>query len=279
MPMRAAQVNAPIRLLQKLQAGCADLSRQKNGKNALNSVKSSKSRLEYRGHQRLLSRPNGPDCQGYGLQNFGARLEGEEPVNSFEWNKIIAGVIASALLIMVISTVSGSLMSSGEEHGEKAKLAYAIEVASDEGAQKTEEKKEVPLPVLLANADIKKGERQFAKCKSCHTDDAGKQDRTGPHLYGVLGRDVASVAGFKYSADLQAVGGTWTFEKIDHWLTNPKAMAKGTAMSFAGIKKADKRADLIAYLNTMSDSPLPLPKVEEAPAADAAAAATEGKSE
>ncbi|MCJ9429998.1 c-type cytochrome [Kordiimonas marina] len=179
---------------------------------------------------------------------------------------------------MVISTVTGGLFSSGEEHGEKAKPAYAIEVASEGGAKKTEEKKEVPLPVLLANADIKKGERQFAKCKSCHSDDASKQDKTGPHLYGVVGRAVAHVASFKYSADIQKIGGDWTFEKLDHWLANPKSLAPGTAMSFAGIRQADKRADLIAYLNTMSDNPLPLPKVEEAPAADAAAApATEGE--
>ncbi|TNE61516.1 MAG: cytochrome c family protein [Alphaproteobacteria bacterium] len=175
---------------------------------------------------------------------------------------------------MVISTVSSSLFHEGEGHGEgHAKPAFTIEVASEDTGAAEVEEKAVPLAVLLASADPAKGERQFAKCKSCHTADAGKKDGTGPHLYGVLGRAVAGVEGFGYSDDLHAVGGDWTWEKMDHWLDSPKAMAKGTKMAFAGLKKADQRADLLAYLNSMSDNPLPLPEVADEPAAEEAAPA------
>ncbi len=204
----------------------------------------------------------------------GVRHEGEEPVDSFEWNKVFAALIGSALLIMVISTISESMF-----HEEHEKPAFTIEVA-EAGAAEVVEEEGPSLAELLAGADAGKGERQFAKCKACHTINKGGKDGTGPHLYGVLGRPVASVAGFKYSGDLSAVGGNWTYERLNEWLTNPKSVAKGTSMAFAGIRKDGQRADLIMYLRSMTDEQPELPSVEEmAEAADEAMPAAEAMEE
>jgi cytochrome c len=104
----------------------------------------------------------------------------------------------------------------------------------------------------------------------CHAFNKGGAAVVGPDLYGVVGRKIASVEGFNYTPALKAHEGDWTFEKLDAWLTNPAAFAPGTAMAFPGIPDTKKRADVIAYLNANSDSPLPLPKAGGAPAEKAA---------
>lgn len=177
---------------------------------------------------------------------------------SLESNKVYAAVLSAALLIMVITTVSESIF-----HEEEAKPAFTIEVASadTEGAVVEEGPS---LTELLATADAGKGERQFAKCKACHTIGSGEGDRTGPNLHGVMGRGIGSKDGFNYSSALSGQEGAWTWEKMDEWLSSPKNTFPGTSMAFAGIRKEGQRADLMAYLNSMSDSPLELPAVEEA---------------
>ncbi|WP_262692769.1 c-type cytochrome [Kordiimonas aestuarii] len=195
---------------------------------------------------------------------------------SLESNKIFAAILSSALLIMVISIVS-----EGVFHEEDHKPSFTIEVATDDGAEEVVE--EGPsLAELLQTADAGKGERQFAKCKSCHTVEKGGKDGTGPHLYGVIGRGIGEVDGFGYSGALSGQDGMWTYEKLNEWLASPKNTFPGTSMAFAGIRKDEQRADLIAYLRTFNDNPPPLPEVvaEEEPAAeestDAAADAAEG---
>jgi cytochrome c len=126
---------------------------------------------------------------------------------------------------------------------------------------------------LLATADPAAGQKVFAKCQACHTIEQGGATGIGPNLYGVVGQPVGKhVAGFAYTAALSGHGETWTFENLDHWLTNPQAFAKGTAMSFAGLPKTEDRANLVAYMNTMGSN-LPLPAPEAAPAEEAAAPA------
>lgn len=112
----------------------------------------------------------------------------------------------------------------------------------------------------LAIADPKAGEADVALCKVCHSFNKGGAVVVGPNLYGVVGRKIASVAGFNYTPGLKGHDGDWTFDKLDAWLTNPAAFAPGTMMAFPGIPDTKKRADVIAYLNANSDSPLPIPK-------------------
>jgi cytochrome c len=129
-----------------------------------------------------------------------------------------------------------------------------------------------PLEALLASADLVKGEATYAKCATCHTINAGGANGIGPNLHAKLGKPLASVPGFNYSAALKEVGGSWDFAKMDAWLASPRKFANGTTMSFAGLSNAQERANLIAWINTQGSN-LPLPPV---PAADAAAAPAEG---
>jgi cytochrome c len=120
---------------------------------------------------------------------------------------------------------------------------------------------------LLASADPKQGEADAALCKVCHTFDKGGAALVGPNLYGVIGQKIASVEGFNYTDALKAhqKDGAWTYELLDPWLTNPQAVAPGTAMAFPGIPDAKKRANVIAFLRTKSDNPPPLPAGGGAP--------------
>lgn len=181
-------------------------------------------------------------------------------MDSFEWNKVFAALIGSALFVMVITTISGSIFH--QEEG--VKPAYTIEVASADASAAVVVEEGPSLAELLAGADAAKGAKQWAKCRACHTVEKGGANGTGPNLYGLVGRGVAAVDGARYSSDLQAVGGTWTYELLDAWIKKPKDIAAGTSMAYAGLKKDGQRADLIAYLASMSDTQVPFPAVEAA---------------
>jgi cytochrome c len=113
--------------------------------------------------------------------------------------------------------------------------------------------------VLLASADVAKGQAAARKCASCHSFEKGGPNRVGPNLHDVVGRAKAAVPNFSYSAALKEKGGEWSFENINAFLQNPKGYAPGTTMAFAGIGAAAERADILAYLRSLSDSPKPLP--------------------
>lgn len=103
-----------------------------------------------------------------------------------------------------------------------------------------------------ADGDVAKGEQAFKKCMACHTVN-DKTNKVGPYLVGVVGRPVASVEGYKYSEDMIAYGATgavWDETTLHAYLEKPKAVVAKTKMAFAGLKKEDERADLIAFLKT-----------------------------
>jgi cytochrome c len=117
-----------------------------------------------------------------------------------------------------------------------------------------------PIGPLLAKADPAHGEAFTHKiCIACHNFQEGQANKVGPLLYGVVGRDKASAPGYTYSAALKSKGGKWTFDDLNIWLTKPSAYAPGTKMAYAGIENDKTRADVIAYLRTLSWSPVPLP--------------------
>jgi cytochrome c len=173
-------------------------------------------------------------------------------------------------------------LSKGYFHGDKPdrpeKLGYVIEGAVEEGAGPAEASIADALNAMPAAELVAAGEKAFAKCQSCHTINAGGANGIGPNLHGTMGKAVASHAGFAYSAELKAVGGTWDWDKMDAWLKSPKTYVPGTKMNFAGLSKVEDRAALAAYLNSKGGN-VPLPAFTAAPApteGEAAEAEAEG---
>ncbi|WP_340263240.1 c-type cytochrome [Sulfitobacter pontiacus] len=113
---------------------------------------------------------------------------------------------------------------------------------------------EMPGAEILAQGDPAAGEKVFRKCKACHTVEEDGPNRVGPNLYGIVGASVAAVDGFRYSGALTDHGGDWTPDRLAAFLANPRKAVPGTKMSFAGLRKPEDQADVIAYLASLSDA-------------------------
>lgn len=177
---------------------------------------------------------------------------------NIEANKI-AGAVLSTLLVVL-----GLNMTAGIVFAPKKPAVTGFDLPSEEpaaaGGAAAAPAAEEPIAVRLAKADPAKGEKAVGACKACHTFEKGGANKVGPHLFDVYGRNEGSVAGFGYSAAMKGRSDkTWDAEALDHFLKSPKAYVPGTIMAFAGLSKPDQRADVIAYLNTLSDAPKPLP--------------------
>lgn len=139
---------------------------------------------------------------------------------------------------------------AGTEAAPAAEPAAVTEPAPEQKAEAPAE----PAPAAVAAADpalIEAGEKVFKKCKACHQIGEGAKHRTGPALNGVMGHPAGRAEGFKYSGALQAMaddGLVWTEETLSAFLENPRGFMKGTKMSFAGLKSAEDRAAIAAYL-------------------------------
>ncbi|WP_300375922.1 cytochrome c family protein [Henriciella sp.] len=196
------------------------------------------------------------------------------------WNKIFACILAVVLGIMALQQLSSMVFSSGHgggHHGEEegtlndwahSRFAYYTDIAETAAAGGGEEEV-YDLGALLANADVSSGERAFkSKCTTCHTIEQGGGNGTGPNLHGIMTATHAHNDSFGYSSAMQASAGEpWTYESIDKWLENPSSYIRGTTMAFAGLRRDDERANVIAYLaeNTPNAPafPEPLPEEEE----------------
>lgn len=179
-------------------------------------------------------------------------------MNSFELNKVIGAVLASCLVLLSVSLISDSIFAPVRPAKPGFRIEAKQETASTAPAAKTETA--APIETRLASADASKGKPETRVCMTCHTLDKNGPNKVGPNLYGVVDRPRASHPGFDYSSAMKAKGGKWTFDELDKFLTHPQGYIPGTKMTFGGIQNPDQRANLIAYLRTLSDNPVPLPK-------------------
>jgi cytochrome c len=177
------------------------------------------------------------------------------------FNTIAGWVLFAGIVALGSSIVAGEVFSS--ERPEK--MGYPIAGVVEEGAGGGAP--EQPIETYLAKADPAKGQQTFNKCMACHNADKGGANQLGPNLWDVIGEPIGQGKGFAFSDALSKKGGTWNWDNLSQWLTSPRAFAPGTKMTFAGLGDPQDRANVIAFLNSHSDAPKPLPA---APAATAA---------
>jgi cytochrome c len=196
-------------------------------------------------------------------------------MNSFELNKILGAILGTCLIVLALNIGAGAIFAPEKP----AKPGYAIAVkATAEGGAPEAKAPEKPIAELLAHADVTKGQATAKQCQACHTFEKGGPNRVGPNLWGIVGDERGKDrGGFNFSAAMKAKGGTWTFDELNKFLTDPRAYIPGTAMTFAGLSRDQQRADVIDFLRTQSDNPLPLPKVAEAAPAKAPDAGKPGE--
>jgi len=186
-------------------------------------------------------------------------------MNSFEINKILGALLGTCLVLVAVHIASGAIFTPPAP----AKPGYEIAVKEEQPAQPRggAAPAEVPIEALLATASADRGAQAAKQCQVCHTLQKGEGAKIGPNLYGIVGRPRATAAGFNYSAAMKAKSGAWSIDDLNAFLTKPSAFIPGTAMTFAGLANEKQRADIIAYFNTLSDNPQPLPTAQAKPPA------------
>jgi cytochrome c len=170
-------------------------------------------------------------------------------MNTFELTKIVGGLCGSLLILLLIKW--GAEIIYHEEHDETHTVAYYLEVESKE-VEIAETKEELPFIEMVTMANIDKGKKVFGKCKACHKLEKGLNG-TGPYLHGIVGRVQASVQEFSYSTVFNNMDGVWSENELNAFLLKPSKYAPGTKMSYSGLTNIKDRANLVAYLKTVTD--------------------------
>lgn len=181
-------------------------------------------------------------------------------MNYFEFNKIAGAVLTALLVIFGGKTILQMLERSRASHKDVVYTLPKPKGGEASGGADTAKFDPAQVLALLPKASAENGQEVFKKCTACHTPDKGGANKVGPNLYGVLEREIGKQPGFAYSPAMASHGGTWTYEQLANYLHDPKGYIPNNKMAFVGITDNAELADLLAYLRTLSDSPIPLPE-------------------
>ena len=200
-------------------------------------------------------------------------------MNSFELNKVLGAILGCCLITLALNIAAGSIFSP--EKPAKPGFAIAAKEETVGGAKSGEaQKPSEPIEVLLASASADKGKQIARQCQACHTFEKGGPNRIGPNLWNIVdsprGEDRG---GFNFSDAMKKKGGKWTYDELNKFLVHPQGYIPGTHMTFAGLPRDNQRADVIAFLHTLSDNPVPLPKAAENKSGGNKAAPASGNAE
>ncbi len=180
-------------------------------------------------------------------------------MDSLKFNKIFAGMLCAGLLIMIFSKLGDFLVSPVEI----VQNAYPIKVENKDSIKKDVREDIVePILAMLASANIEDGIKIAKKCTACHVFEADGPNKVGPNLYNLINKEIGK-SDYNYSKAFLALNGLWTYSELNKFLYKPKNYVKGTKMNFVGLKKTKDRANLIAWIRTLSENPVSLPTPEQ----------------
>ena len=185
-------------------------------------------------------------------------------MDSFELSKFAGAALCALLAIVLPPTL---VETFGKHAAYDAKAGYTLPAAVATAAPAPGGATAAPagnifdaVKPLLATVKPDAGAGTFKACLACHSGDKGGANKVGPALWGIVGRKTGGHEGFAYSEPMKAKGGDWTYDRLAGFLNNPKTYVPGTKMVYNGITDPEKLAELLAYLGTLSDAPVPLPK-------------------
>ena len=179
----------------------------------------------------------------------------------FEINKFLAVVIVALVIIFAIDKIGDYLINPTipEEQAYKIDIPETSDLSSQSEDLQENKISIEPISLLLASASMEKGKKLSSKCSSCHNFNKGEPHKIGPNLFEIVGKPIGKTNDYAYSKAMSSFGNKWTYENLASFLYKPKNYIKGTKMNFAGFKSVEDRADIVLWLRSNSENPLPLP--------------------